>query len=68
MVLSMVARRFVGGKGAFTQGRPVRAIVHCVVHKCIMVKVGGHEKYKKYVKTSKFYENSRGKFEKYGGK
>jgi len=25
--------------------------VHCVMHKCIMVKVGGNEKHIKYVKT-----------------
>ena len=26
--------------------------VHCVMHKCIMVKVGGHENHRKYVKKS----------------
>ena len=30
--------------------------VHCVMHKCIMVTLGGNEKHKKYVKTRKFYE------------
>ena len=30
--------------------------VNCVMHKCIMVKVGGHEKHRKYAKTRKFYE------------
>src|SRR6218665_279835 len=35
--------------------------VHCVMHKCIIVKVGGSEKHMKYVKTGKFAEN-RGKF------
>jgi len=40
--------------------------VHCVMHKCIMVKVGGKEKHIKYEKTCKFYE-IRGKFVKVGG-
>ena len=30
--------------------------VHCVMHKCIMVKVGGKRKHIKYVKTRTFYE------------
>ena len=33
------------------QGRPV-AYVHCVMHKCIMVKVGGNEKHITYVKST----------------
>ena len=32
------------------QGHPV---VHCVMHKCIMVKLGGNEKHVKYAKTRK---------------
>jgi len=36
------------------------------MHKCVMVKVGGNEKHKKYVKTRKFAEN-RGTFVKAGG-
>ena len=43
------------------QGRPVR--VRCVMHKCIMVKLGGNETHVNYVKTLKFYE-IRGKFQK----
>jgi len=34
----------------YSQGRPV--YVHCVMHKCIMVKLGGNEKHKKYVKKT----------------
>jgi len=30
--------------------------VHCVMHKCIVVKVGGNEIHVKYVKACKFYE------------
>ena len=41
--------------------------VHCVIHKCIMVKVGGNEIHVKYVKTGQFYE-IRGKFCKSRGK
>jgi len=41
--------------------------VHCVTHKCIMVKVGGNEIHTKYVKTRKCNEN-RGKFVKVGEK
>jgi len=41
--------------------------VHCVMHKCIMVKLGANEKHVKYVKTRKCYE-IRGKFEKVGKK
>ena len=37
--------------------------VHYVMHKCIMVKLGGNEKHIKYVKTCKFYE-IRGTFAK----
>jgi len=33
-----------------TQRRPV--YVQCVMHKCIMVKLGGNEKHKKYVKNT----------------
>src|SRR6218665_1086735 len=40
--------------------------VHCVMHKCIMVKVGGNEKHRKCVKTRKFHE-IRGKLGKVGG-
>jgi len=29
--------------------------VHCVMQKCIMVKVGGNENHIKYVNTPKFY-------------
>jgi len=29
--------------------------VHCVMHKCIMVKEGGNEKHINYLKTRKFY-------------
>ena len=36
--------------------RPV-AYVHCVMHKCIMVKLGGNEKHVKYVKTRKLKFN-----------
>jgi len=39
--------------------------MHCVMHKCIMVKVGGDEKHRK-CKTRKFDE-TRGKFAKIGG-
>ena len=39
--------------------------MHWVMHKCIMVKVGGNEKHIKYVKKRKFAEN-RGKFVKVG--
>ena len=40
--------------------------MHCVMHKCIIVKLGGNEKHMKYVKkTRKFYE-IRGKFEEVG--
>jgi len=42
--------------------------VHCVMHKCIMVKVGGgNEIHTKHVKTREFFE-SRGKFVKVEGK
>ena len=41
--------------------------VHCVMHKCIIVKVGGNEIHMKYVKTGKFYEK-RGEFVKVEGK
>ena len=34
-----------------TQGRPV-AYVHCVMHKCIMTKLGGNEKHIKHVKNT----------------
>ena len=37
------------------RGRGVQ-YVHCVMHKCIMVKVGGNEIHVKYVKTRQFYE------------
>ena len=37
--------------------------VHCVMYKCIMVKLGGNEKHIKYVQTRKFYE-IRGEFAK----
>ena len=30
--------------------------VHCVMHKCTVVKLGGNEKHVKYVKARKFYE------------
>ena len=42
--------------------------VHWVMHKCIMVKVGGNEIHVKYVKTGKFYEIRGGNFAKVGGK
>jgi len=35
--------------------------MHCVMHKCIMVRLEGNEKHVKYVKTRKFYE-IRGEF------
>ena len=31
--------------------------VHCVMHKCIMVKVWGSEKHKKYVKSTEILRN-----------
>ena len=40
--------------------------VHCLMHKCIMVKVGGNDIHVKYVKTRTFYE-IRGEFAKVGG-
>ena len=40
--------------------------VHCMMHKCIMVKVAGNEKHVKYVKTRKFNEIID-KFTKVGG-
>ena len=49
-----------------TQRRLV-AYVHYVMHKCIMVKLGGNEKYIKYVKKIKIHVNftkSGRKFEK----
>jgi len=47
------------------QGRPVRAFV---MHKCIMVKVGGNEKHKKYAKKHVNFTKPGGKFVKVGGK
>jgi len=41
--------------------------VHCVMHKCIMVKVGG-KVHVKYVKARKFYEIRGGHFAKVGEK
>src|SRR6218665_529812 len=42
--------------------------VHCVMHRCILVELGGNEEHIKYVnKTFKFYK-IRGKFAKVGGK
>ena len=41
--------------------------VHCVMHKCIMVKAGGNEIHVKYAKSRKFIE-IRGKFAVVGGK
>src|SRR6218665_1756562 len=41
--------------------------VHCVMHRCIVVKVEGNEKHRKYVKTLSFTE-SGGEFAKVGGK
>ena len=41
--------------------------VHCVMHKCIMVKVGGYEKHIKYVKHVNFTKMS-GEFAKVGEK
>ena len=40
------------------QGRPVRALCDAaaLIHKCIMVKLGGSDKHIKYVKTRTFYE------------
>ena len=40
--------------------------VHCVMHKCIMVKQGGNEKHIRHVKTCQFYE-IRVKFKKVEG-
>ena len=51
--------------------------VHCVMHKCILVKLGGNENDRKYVKKRKFYEiigeicksrEGKEKFPKTGGK
>ena len=36
--------------------------VHCVMHKCIMVKVGGNEIYVRYVITYKFLRNQESTF------
>ena len=50
--------------------------MHCVMHKCIMVKLRGNEEDRKYLKQRKFYEimgeifKSRGEiiiFQKQGG-
>jgi len=42
--------------------------VHCLMHKCIMVKLGGNEKHIKYVKKYASFTKSEGKFGKVGGK
>ena len=34
--------------------------MHCVMHKCIMVKLGGHEKFIKYVKNTYILRKQRG--------
>ena len=36
--------------------------VHCVMHKCIMVKLGGNETHVKYVKKYVNFTKSEGKF------
>ena len=41
--------------------------VHCVLHKCIMVEVGGNEKHIKYVKKHVKFTKSEGKFAKLEG-
>jgi len=41
---------------ALRAGRPV-AYVHCVMHKCIMVKLGGNEKHIKFVKNTQILRN-----------
>ena len=41
--------------------------MHCVMHKCILVKVGGDKIHVKYVKTRQLYE-IRGEFCKSKGK
>ena len=41
--------------------------VHCVIHKCIMVKVGGNEKHIKYVKNTLILRNQRRYLEKLVG-
>ena len=40
--------------------------VHCVMHKCITVKIGGNEIHVKHVKTREFFENKEGEFVKVG--
>src|SRR6218665_4125652 len=47
------------------QGRPV--CVHCVMHTCIMVKVGGKENHRKHVQNTEIVRNLGGKFGKVGG-
>ena len=41
--------------------------VHCVMHKCIMVKLGGNDKHIKYVKKHVNSKKSWGEFAKVGG-
>ena len=38
--------------------------VHCVMHKCIMVKLGGNEKHIKFFKITKMYEIREGNLQK----
>ena len=40
--------------------------VHCVMHKCIMVKVGGRKIRESMYKTRKFDQSQGGKFDKVG--
>jgi len=42
--------------------------VHCVMHKCIMVKVGGKRNTRKVCKKHVNFAKTRGKFRKAGGK
>src|SRR6218665_1189590 len=45
--------QIVGGGGAARPAHGSNPVyVHCVMHKCIMVKQGGNEKYTKYVKKN----------------
>src|SRR6218665_2996251 len=48
-----------------SMGRGVQ-YVHCVMHKCIMVKLGRNKKHIKYVKNVNFLRNQRGNLQRLG--
>ena len=59
---------YIGPRVSRAKGRGVQ-YVHCVMNKCIMVKLaGGNKKHRKYVKKHVNFTKSGGKFAKVRGK